>query len=198
MSESADNKTLSRRHLLQNGLTVAAGAGLAWTGLSSEAAAKSAAEIDLEVEIALEELFATVRGAETLYRRASGVLVIPRVIKGSFLVGGAYGEGALLIEGATDSYWSYGQASFGFQAGAQRTRQALFFMTPQALNAFVNSRTRGFEVGADAEVTVVETGAELSVDTTEDPRPIIGVVFGRAGLQGGASLQGGKYTRIVR
>ncbi len=183
---------LDRRALLAGAGAAAAAAAVALP--ATPAAAKSAREIDIGVDVALDELFATVPGARGLYGRANGVLVIPEVYKAGFVIAGQYGEGALRIGGRTDSYWSYTSASIGFQAGAQRTRQALFFMTPQALDDFRYSS--GFEVGADAEVTLIDEGAGVDVDTTEDRRPIIGVVYGREGLLGGASIQGGQYDRI--
>lgn len=175
-----------------------AGVGaLAAAGLSAgPAAARTAAEIDAGVRAARSELFAARPGAQDLYRRASGALFIPEVVKAGFVLGGAYGEGALLVGGRTQSYWSYASASIGFQLGAQRTRQALLFMTPQALDAFRFGN--GFEVGADAEVTVIDDGAEVAVDTFQETQPIIAFVYGREGLLGGASLQGGKYERIAR
>lgn len=184
----------SRRRLLGGMLVGAAalGAGVLTPGAAQ---AKSAAEINAGVTAARERLFRTRPGSQELYNRASGVLIIPEVVKAGFVLGGAYGEGALLVGGRTDSYWSYAAASIGFQAGGQRTSQALFFMTPTALSQFL--RSDGFEVGADAEVTVIEDGAELAVDTNQDMHPIIAIVYGREGLLGGASLQGGKYSRIT-
>ncbi|MCI4665542.1 MAG: lipid-binding SYLF domain-containing protein [Neomegalonema sp.] len=181
-----------RRSLL---LGAAAAGATAFAGGAAEA--KSRREIEVGVDAALEEMFNVVRGSRSLYNRCSGVLVIPEVYKGGFLVAGAYGEGALRIGGRTNSYWRYAAASLGFQAGVQRTRQALFFMTRRALNGFRYSDD-GFEVGADAEVTLIDKGAEVAIDTTKDRRPILALVFSREGLLGGASVQGGKYTQIYR
>lgn len=165
-------------------------------GLGGGAAqAASAESINQEVTVAQAELLA-IPGAERLYESAAAVLIIPNVTKASAIVGGAYGEGALLIDGAVNSYWSYGAASIGFQIGAQQTRQALFFMTDKALDDFLAAK--GFEIGADAEITVLDDGAELAVDTTKDSKPIVAVVYHRGGLHGGVSLQGGKYSYIER
>lgn len=180
----------SRRALLAG---VGGGAVAATLG-GLPANARTAREIDVSVDVALEELFTTVRGSRGLYNNASGVLVIPDVVKAGFVFAGAYGEGALRVRGRTVGYWRYAAASVGFQAGAQTTRQALFFMTRPALDSFRFSD--GWEVGADAELTVIQRGAEASVDTTTETRPVIAVVYGRQGLLGGASLQGGRYLPI--
>lgn len=160
------------------------------------AEAKSLRQVDAEVPVALDQLYAAVPGARSLYRRAHAVLIFPEITKGSFLVGGANGKGALLVGGRTDSYWRYSAVSFGFQGGLQETSQAIFFMTPAALQTFKSGD--GFEAGADAEITVIDTGAEVAVDTTQENRPIIAIVYGRKGLKGGVSLQGGKYTRVYK
>ncbi|MEO1331110.1 MAG: lipid-binding SYLF domain-containing protein [Pseudomonadota bacterium] len=187
--------TLNRRGLLAGlGGTVITAAALRADG----AAAKTAGEIDAEVSEALNELFSIDRNARSLYDRAAGVMIIPEVVKGSFIVGGAYGEGALLINGVTDSYWAYGAASLGLQLGAQKTRQALFFMTQEALNLMTSARDRRIEVGADFEATVIDEGAEAALDTTQATAPVIAIVFGRRGLLAGASLAGGGYSRLIR
>jgi lipid-binding SYLF domain-containing protein len=159
------------------------------------AAAADAAEIDARVDRAIQEMYATVPGSEELHGRAAGLLMMPKVVKGGLIIGGAYGEGALRIDGATAGYYSVAQASFGLQAGVQSTKQALFFMTEAALTKFQNSR--GWEVGADAEVTFPGNGLAAALNTTTSTSPVIGVVFGQDGLLAGASLEGGKYTRIT-
>lgn len=173
---------------------ILAGAGL--FAAAGAAHAASAVEIEHDVAVAKAELVAVLPEARKLFDEAEAVLIIPKVTKAGVVVGGAYGEGALQVGGVTDSYWSYGAASLGYQIGVQQTRQAMFFMTDAALSGFLADN--GFELGADAEVTLINDGAELSVDTTKNTKPIIVVVYGRDGLLAGASVQGGKYSRIDR
>jgi lipid-binding SYLF domain-containing protein len=171
-------------------------AGVAVAAVARPATAATAQEIETRVDKAIEELIATVDGADQLMETARGVLIMPNVVKGGLIVGGAYGEGALRVQGATVGYYSVAAASFGFQAGVQTTKQALFFMTDSALQGFRNSS--GWEVGADAEVTVPGDGLAAQVNTTTGRRPIIGVVFGQDGFLAGASLEGAKYSPITR
>ncbi|MCI4662950.1 MAG: lipid-binding SYLF domain-containing protein [Neomegalonema sp.] len=186
---------VSRRALL--GRVAGAGLAIGIGALSPQlAAAADAAQIEREVDEALADLYATVPNARELYDRALAVLVIPNVIKAGFIVGGAYGEGALRIGGRTDSYWAYGAGSLGFQIGAQKTRQALFFMTDDALRTFLAHE--GVEVGADLEVTLLDEGVEAGIDTTTEMSPTIAITYSRKGLLGGASIAGGKYTRLIR
>ena len=130
--------------------------------------ASEAAVIDARVERALEELFATVSGSRDLYGNAKGVLIMPSITKAGLLVGGTYGEGALRVGGETVGYYSVAAASFGLQAGIQTSKQALFFMTTAALEKF--RRSQGWELGADAEVTVPDQGLSAGLTTPLPPR----------------------------
>ena len=104
--------------------------------------------------------------------------------------------GALRIGGATDSYYSVAAASIGYQIGVQSTSHALFFMTEEALQKF--RRSEGWELGADAEFTVPGDGISLNLDSTTIKSPVIAVIYAQDGLLAGASLEGAKYSRIIR
>ena len=179
-----------RRHVIA--ALAAMGAGLA----AADARAESAAVIDGRVDRALEELFATVPGARDLHDNAKGVLIMPDIVKGGLFVGGAYGEGALRVQGQTVGYYSLAAASLGFQIGVQSTKQALFFMTDAALERF--RRADGWQIGADAEFTVPGDGISLNIGSTTQQQPVVAVIFGQDGLLAGASFAGGKYSRIER
>lgn len=173
--------------------------GLAAAGgfiAGTRARAGSRAEIDANVAVAIRELRARVRGAEELMERAKGYLIMADVKKAGLIVGGEYGEGTLFVGGAPVEYYSVAAASLGLQAGVQRSHQAIFFLTEQALQRFRTAD--GWQAGADIEITVPDDGIGLNVSTTTANRPVIGFVFGREGLMAGASLAGAKYSRIYR
>jgi lipid-binding SYLF domain-containing protein len=153
--------------------------------------------IDRRVDEGLQELFATVPGARELAGEAQGLLLIPRIQTAGFLVGGAYGEGALMVgpQLARVDYYTLSAASFGFQAGAAEFSQALFFMTSQALQDFRLSD--GWSLGAGAQVVLDRDGAAAGITTTRINRPIVEVIFGQRGLLAGATLEGAKYNRII-
>ncbi|MEM7268865.1 MAG: YSC84-related protein [Pseudomonadota bacterium] len=164
--------------------------------MTGPALADSAREIQENVEYAETQLYQTIPGAKELAAKARGVLIMPDVVKGGFIVGGSYGEGALKIGGKIDSYFSVAAGSIGYQIGVQTTSHALFFMTQTALENFQNAS--GWEIGADAEVTVPGEGLSANVDSTSLKNPVILVIFAQDGLLAGASLEGAKYTRIAR
>ena len=156
----------------------------------------SSDQIDTHVAVALEEMYTTFPGSRAFAQKAAGMLVIPNVTKAGFFVAGSYGEGALIIGGATVEYYSFASASFGLQIGAQQSRQVLFFMTPEVLRDFRISD--GFEVGVDAEIAVQEEGGTIGLSSTTSNKPILGIVFGQRGFLAGASFEGAKYSRLVR
>jgi lipid-binding SYLF domain-containing protein len=170
--------------------------GLALTVCANMAFAKSAKEIDIGVDVALEEFAQEVKGGKEFLKSAKGVLVFPSVIKAGIGVGGEYGEGALRIGGKTVNYYSTAGASFGFQFGAQSKRVIIVFMENEALKKFRASQ--GWEAGVDGSVALVEMGTGGSIDTTNIKDPIIGFVFGNKGLMYNLTLEGSKYTKIVR
>jgi lipid-binding SYLF domain-containing protein len=159
-------------------------------------AAAEKAVIDARVQAALVDLRQLGPGMAELVDQADGILVIPRVTKGGFVVAGQYGEGALVVEDEIAAYYSLAAGSLGLQAGVETFSQALLFMTEQALADFRASP--GWNVGAGAEVTLLEQGFDAGASTKVANRPVIAVVFGQNGLIAGASVEGAKYSRIER
>ena len=83
-------------------------------GLVQQSAwAGSAAEIDKEVELALEKLYAGSELAKDFSTITKGMLIFPSVIKAGLVIGGQYGEGALLVNGKTAGYYNTVAASYG-------------------------------------------------------------------------------------
>ena len=170
--------------------------GLALFVCSGMAFAKSAKEIDIGVDVALEEFTQDVKGGKEFLHSARGVLVFPSVIKAGIGIGGEYGEGALRINGKTVDYYSTAAASIGFQLGAQSKRVIIVFMENKALEEF--RKSQGWEAGVDGSVALVEMGTGGTIDTNNIKDPIVGFIFGNKGLMYNLTLEGSKYTKIVR
>ena len=182
--------TLSRRNLILGSaaiLPLAACAG----GIGSDAGQR----IDARVDSAIDFMYANIPGTRELAGDAEGILVMPLITEAGFGLGGGYGRGALRINGATVDYYSSASATFGLQIGAQQYAHALFFMTEESLRDFRYSS--GWAVGGDIEYAVNRQGGNLGTDTTSLLSPVIGVVFGQAGLIAGATLEGQRYSRIL-
>lgn len=177
------------RRVLLLGLTAAAAVSVA-----PHARAASRAEIDSRADEAMSRLFSYSPRARELVEHARGVLVFPRIIKASFIFGGAGGEGVLHVGGRSVAYFSIGAASFGFQAGAKEYSLAMFFMTPSALDYLRNSE--GWALGGGPEIVVIDEGMAAGLSTTTLSQPVYAMVFAQRGLEGGVSLSGSKITHI--
>ncbi len=171
-------------------------AGLTLTAACGNGVGNSnAATIDARVDATLNEMFSRYPNTVEIADKATGMLVMPLVTEAGFMFGGGYGRGALRIQGATVDYYSAVKGSAGFQIGAQQYAHVLFFMTQDALNDF--RRSSGWTAGADVGYVVSDQGDQLSADTTTLRTPVLAAVFGQAGLQIGATVEGTKYTRII-
>lgn len=178
----------------RRGFIAASGASVA--ACASTGITQSRDQIDRSVDTARAELFRNVPGAEQLAERASGMLIVPDVKKAGLMIGGAYGEGALMIGDAKVEYFNFATASFGFQIGVQRFHHALFFMTQETLAGFRFSN--GWKLGADAAFTTPEDAVSLGVATNTINLPVYALIYGQTGLIIGATLEGAKYSRLVR
>jgi lipid-binding SYLF domain-containing protein len=163
---------------------------------SNLAWAASAEEINLDVKSALKTLYAQSPEAMRLGKKAKGILVFPGIIKGGFLVGGQFGEGALLKGGKTVAYYNTVQASYGLQAGLQKYGYALFFMTDSAMKWI--DKSDGWEIGTGPSIVVVDTGVAKSMTSTTLQSDIYAFFFDQKGLMGGLGLQGTKITKIKK
>jgi lipid-binding SYLF domain-containing protein len=158
------------------------------------ARAASTAEISRDAASALNKLYAESPAAKTLGKKAKAVLVFPGITKGGFMVGGQFGEGALLKAGKTAGYYNTVQVSYGFQAGLQKYGYALFLMSDSALKWI--DRSDGWEIGTGPTIVVIDSGAARSLTTTTLQSEIYAFFFDQKGLMGGIGLQGTKITRI--
>ena len=163
---------------------------------SHVAQAATAKEIDVSVDVALERFKNDVKGASEFLANAKGVLVIPNVIRIGFGLGGEYGEGALIVGGKTVDYYNTVAGSFGFQIGAQSKNIIIIFMEETALTKFRDSL--GWRAGVDGSVVLIDQGAGSSVDTDNLKHPIVGFVFGLKGLMVNLSLEGSKFTKLIK
>ena len=152
--------------------------------------------INRDAELALQNLFEIDPDTISIYKNASATLIIPRITKAGFVLGGAYGEGVLRISEVPVDYYSLASASYGFQIGAQQYSNIIFFMTEEALQKF---RVKdGWELGADAEVVFRDKGYSIGVSSKTISKPVYAVVFDQKGLLAGTSLVGAKFSRLIR
>jgi len=164
------------------------------TSVAAEAGKSKAADLSRDANAALQRLYAKVPLAKTLGPNAHSILVFPKVTKAGFVVGGQYGEGALLQSGKAVGYYSTTGASYGLQAGAQKYGYAMFFMNAGA--AAQLDKADGFEVGVGPSVVLVDEGKAKSMTTKTMKDDVYAFIFGQKGLMAGLGIQGNKITKI--
>ena len=182
-------ETMTRR-----GVLLGLGA-LGLAGCNNGVGSNGGAQIDARVDATQSFLFSRYPGTQDLASRANGVLYMPLMTEAGFGIGGAFGRGALRIQGVTVDYYSAAKGTIGFQIGAQQYAHALFFMTPEALKYFRTSP--GWAAGAAAEFTGGNVGSALAASTATQ-NAVIAFLFAQQGLMAGATVEGTKYTRILR
>jgi lipid-binding SYLF domain-containing protein len=158
------------------------------------AAPTSDPQMDQAAAAALRRLIAGSSAARLLNEKAVGVLVFPKIVKIGFLLGGAYGEGALRQGGSTLGYYNSAAASYGLQAGAQWFGYAMFFMNADALKYLDSSK--GLEIGVGPSVVVVDQGLGKKISSTTLTQDVYAFIFNQKGLMAGIGIEGSKITRI--
>jgi lipid-binding SYLF domain-containing protein len=151
-------------------------------------------EIDAGVAATLTRFQKDVKGGAEYLKAAKGVLIMPHVTKAGFIIGGLYGQGSLQIGGKPVQYYSLISGTLGYQIGAEQYDMVIIFMTDDVLNKF--RKSDGWEAGVDAEVTLVQVGANASVETLKSQNPVAGFIFDQKGLMAGVSIKGAKFTPI--
>ena len=182
--------------LSRRAFTLSALAGASLVAACGNGVGSNGAEtIDARVDATLNQMYAQYPNTVTIASKSTGMLVMPLVTEAGLWVGGAYGRGALRVDGVTVDYYSTAKASAGLQIGAQQYAHVLFFMTEDALADF--RRSSGWAAGADIEYVIRDLGDSVATDSTTLRSPVLAAIFARAGLRVGATLEGTKYTRII-
>lgn len=98
----------------------------------------------------------------TYFETSAGYAVFPKVFKGAFGIGGAYGQGMVFEKGGLFlGYCDMKQATIGFSFGGEYFREIIFFRSGQDLRTFLQGN---FAMSAQATATVVSVGAAAKVD----------------------------------
>jgi lipid-binding SYLF domain-containing protein len=129
---------------------------------------------------------------------AKGVLVVPSLIKGGFILGAEGGSGVLLARNAQGvwsdpAFYTLGAGSIGLQAGVQDSEVVLVIVTEKGLNAILD---KPFKIGADGSIAVGPMGgAGIAAGTTAGLGADIYSFSRTRGIFAGLSLDG---TAIVK
>jgi SH3 domain-containing YSC84-like protein 1 len=124
--------------------------------------------------------------------QARAVLIVPRLYKGGFIVGGEGGTGVMLVHGSGNTwsdpaFFAIGAASFGLQAGLEQSETVLLVMTQKGLDALLRDQ---FKVGAQAGIAVATLGSGVEGAMGGASPPDIVVWSSSSGVYAGISLDG--------
>ena len=130
--------------------------------------------------------------ARQLLHRARAVLIVPRLYKGGFIVGGEGGTGVMLVHGSGNTwsdpaFFAIGAASFGLQAGLEQSETVLFVMTQRGLDALLRDQ---YKFGAQAGIAVANLGSGVEGAIGGASPPDIVVWSSSSGVYAGISLDG--------
>ena len=153
---------------------------------------KAIEQINAEVATSINIMRSEIPGSVDLEKESHGMLIIPNISEANFWLGGAYGEGALLIGDAIVGYFNMAQASLGAKIGAQEYSHAIFFMSSNALAEFRESD--GWALGLDAEYVMAENSAWINEDVVKPASDIVALIYDRSGITIGGSMEGVKYS----
>ncbi|RLA72536.1 MAG: hypothetical protein DRG30_07245 [Epsilonproteobacteria bacterium] len=165
--------------------------------LSTSLCAKTAIEIDTQANAAFQKFDKEVKGSVAFVdNNVKALLIFPSIIKAGIGIGGEYGEGVLRVDGKSVQYYSTASASIGFQLGVQKKSLIIAFMTEKSLNDFRNKN--GWKVGVDGSIALINVGIGKDINTETANKPVVGFMFGNKGLMYNLTIEGSKFTKIVR
>ena len=176
-------------------LALVMAAGIVPISFRSAEASSSAQEIDRDSREALKRLEAQGGKTQELVQKAIAILIFPNIIKGGLIIGGQYGDGALIQQGKTIGYYNIAAASFGLQAGGQSFSYALLFQKQSALDYL--GKSDGWSIGSGPSVVVIDQGAAASLTSTTVTQDVVAIPFGQKGLMAGLGLEGSKISPIT-
>jgi lipid-binding SYLF domain-containing protein len=162
--------------------------GVTFPGVSD---ANTVGQINTAVNAALARFDQEFKGAAKFIAASPGVLVFPEVVKGAFLYGQQYGEGALRVNGNARSFAYYSFTAKWGASTAVLSKDVIFvFRDAGVLRRF--ELTAGWTVGTDAPATLVHVGPGADLSTMRVTGPIAGFVVGPKGLMYDFALTGAK------
>jgi lipid-binding SYLF domain-containing protein len=119
---------------------------------------------------------------------AKAVFILPRNLRGGFIIGAEGGTGVMLARDDRTGKWSYPafytmtSVSFGLQAGAETSEIILLIMTDSGIDSVLST---SFKLGADATIAAGPVGAGAMTATVDV------VAFSKSrGAYGGVSITG--------
>jgi lipid-binding SYLF domain-containing protein len=119
-----------------------------------------------------------------------GYAVLPKVAKGAFWLGGAYGKGQVYEKGKMVGFCDMKQATLGLSFGGEYFREIIFFRDKVDLDKF---RSEEYTFSAQATGVAATAGAAAKADYKAG---MVVFITTDKGLMVDASLGGQKFTYV--
>ena len=159
-----------KRFLLAAGLAVVGFAALPTVGFADEAA-----EAQVVVDDANRTFSNFISDPDMVWFRnnlnkARGLLIVPKLGRGGFIIGGSGGRGLLLGRDSQTGRWSepafytMGSASIGLQIGGEQSQVILVIMSNKGLDALLSTKA---QLGADMSVAAGPVGTGTRAATAD-------------------------------
>jgi len=119
---------------------------------------------------------------------AQGVLIIPTMIKGGYIIGGSGGSGVMLarrpeLEWSYPAFYTMGSVTLGLQIGGEVSEIVLVVMSKAGRDAML---TNEFKLGGDVSVAAGPVGAGAKAQTAD----VLAFSRTKGGLYGGLNIEG--------
>jgi lipid-binding SYLF domain-containing protein len=188
--EREESKMLTRAKFLSGSALLAA--GLLAAPLVAQAQSSQQVTVDgarkVLADLRHDKAFGN---AAQLLRQARAVFIVPKLIKGGFIVGGEGGNGVMMVHNkggwSAPAFYAIGAASFGLQAGLQQSELIMLIMTQKGLDGVLHDN---FKIGAQAGISVVTLGSGVEGAIGGASPPDVVVWSSSTGLYGGLTVDG--------
>ena len=179
-------KTVRLSVIVLSAILVAAGCATAPEGPEAKTV------LSAEVDEAIAAFKAKDPSIERFFESSYGYAVLPKVIKGAFILGGASGRGEVYEQEEIAGYCRMEQATLGFSFGGEYFREIIFFKDKTDLEVF---KTGEYTFSAQVTGVALTTGAAAKADYNVGMAVFITT---DAGLMVDASLGGQKFKYVPR
>jgi len=154
--------------------------------------AEGKAVLSAEVKEAIAAFKAKDPTIERFFGDSQGYAVLPKIGKGAFIFGGAYGQGEVYRNGVLIGYCSVSQATVGASVGGESFREIIFFRTHADMKEFL---TGEFTFAAQATAVAMDAGTATKADYRDG---LAVFVMTDKGLMVDASLGGQKFKYLPK
>ena len=123
------------------------------------------------------------------FHEAKGLLIVPNLLKGGYIVGGSGGSGVLVVKDVKTGQWSQpafytmGSVTLGLQIGGEAAEVVMMVRTQKAVDKLLTS---SFKLGGDASIAAGPVGGGAKSNVMTD---IISYMRSK-GAYAGVSLEG--------